>query len=355
MTLDDAQKLIPSDVRLLEYFVTSKKLFIFYIDANDFEVFEVDISEADLKNKIDEFENSLNNTLRTKDLSDFYMKSNELYKLLIAPVFQNIKMAKSRKSSESINELKIIIIPHGPLHYLPFCALYNGDRYLIDSYVLITDPSASVLRFIIDKRKKFEGDILVLGNPKRSKPYLDLPETEKGLENIKNIMGNADIYLHENATETIFKEKSINYSMIHLSCHGNFNSKDPMLSSLLLSKDSKNDGDLMVKELFGLNLSKSSLVVLSACETGKSKVMKGDELIGLSRGFIYAGTPSLVATLWNIGATPTTDLMKEFYNNLKLGMSKPEALRTAQLWMKSQKKYENPLYWAPFIIIGDWE
>ena len=112
---------------------------------------------------------------------------------------------------------------------------------------------------------------------------------------------------------------------------------------------------LSAYELFGLDLKRTSLVVLSACETGLSEVMKGDELIGLSRGFIYAGTPSLVVTLWEVADDSTGALMIEFYRNLKAGMDKPGALRQAQLFLKSRPEFEHPFFWAPFVMIGDWK
>lgn len=128
-----------------------------------------------------------------------------------------------------------------------------------------------------------------------------------------------------------------------------------MQSGLLLSKDADNDGYLQVHEIFGLDLRNANLVVLSACETGLSKIYGGDDLVGLSRGFIYAGTPSLMATIWEVDDRSTSILMKEFYENWhKKGMTKPEALRQAQLTLKDMPEYRHPFYWAPFIVIGDW-
>jgi CHAT domain-containing protein len=95
-------------------------------------------------------------------------------------------------------------------------------------------------------------------------------------------------------------------------------------------------------------------VTLSACETALSKIQGGDDLVGLSRGFIYAGTPSLLATLWKVDDASTAKLMELFYGNWKKGMTKPEALRQAQLTLKSMPQYRHPFYWAPLVMIGDW-
>ena len=101
-------------------------------------------------------------------------------------------------------------------------------------------------------------------------------------------------------------------------------------------------------EIFGLNLKEANLVVLSACDTALSKIYSGDDLVGLSRGFMYAGTPSLMATLWQVDDQSTSLFIKEFYNNWEnKGMSKPEALRQAQITLKSTPGYSHPYYWAP--------
>ncbi|MBI2175012.1 MAG: CHAT domain-containing protein, partial [Candidatus Omnitrophica bacterium] len=153
-------------------------------------------------------------------------------------------------------------------------------------------------------------------------------------------------------------------------------------SAILLAKDGKEDGRLEVREIFGMGL-KANLVVLSACETGLGKLSSGDELVGLTRAFIYAGTPSVVASLWKVEDSSTAALMGSFYRNLKT-MSKVEALRQAQLELirgqgssdllaqrgvggigklgevpqtkpasPSSVSTSHPYFWAPFILVGD--
>jgi CHAT domain-containing protein len=283
----------------------------------------------------------LRQNLLAFDLSAFNKKSARLYTLLLADAL------------EGITEEKLIIIPHGSLHYLPFAALFDGEAYLIDRFTLISDPSASVLRFISDKRKEESDAVLAFGNPVTE--HAPLPYTETEVWSISEVMRGVDVYIGKSATETLGKNIFSDYNIIHLACHGKFNEDAPLLSSLYLTGDQKNDGELNVHELFSLDLTGSSLVVLSACETGLSEVMKGDELIGLSRGFLYAGTPSLLVTLWEVADESTARLMVTFYENVRLGMSKPEALAEAQRTLKDKEQYEHPFYWAPFVLIGDWE
>ena len=130
----------------------------------------------------------------------------------------------------------------------------------------------------------------------------------------------------------------------------------PLQSGLLLAKEGEDDGVLRVPDVFGLNLQKANLVTLSACETALTKVRGGEDWAGMSRGFIYAGTPSILATLWSVDDKSTAILLKNFYTNwLTKGMSKPAALRQAQLALKSIPEYSHPFYWAPFVMIGDWK
>ncbi len=338
MTLNEVQALVPEGTRILEFYTTTEyDLFVFSITGSDFSVKTVKIKRDEALEKVVELKKSLNGF----DLEDFKKKSKELYDLLLSDVLVDV------------DEEKLIIIPHGPLHYLPFSALYDGKDYLVDKYTLIVDPSASVLRFILEKRKKPEGRVLALGNPKTK--HTSLPFAEKEVGEINEVMTDVDAYIRKGATETLGKKRFSDYRIIHLACHGKFKGDSPLSSALYLTGDQENDGLLMVNELFGLDLENASLVVLSACETGLSQIMRGDELIGLSRGFIYAGTPSLVVTLWEVADDSTALFMIKFYENLKEGMDKPTALRKAQLSLKSMEKFSHPFYWAPFVIMGDWE
>jgi CHAT domain-containing protein len=174
------------------------------------------------------------------------------------------------------------------------------------------------------------------------------------------------------------------YDVIHFATHAQLNEDDPLSSAVLLAKGGKEDGRLEVREIFGMDL-KANLVVLSGCDTALGKLSTGDELVGLTRAFIYAGTPSVVASLWSVDDSSTAQLMSRFYRNLKT-MSKAEALRQAQLELirgegrsdliakrgvggigklgetpEAQSPSEDPIsvstshpyFWAPFILVGD--
>jgi len=135
-----------------------------------------------------------------------------------------------------------------------------------------------------------------------------------------------------------------------LASHGTFDSKNPLDSALLLSKDSANDGRLTVGELYDLRLN-ADLVTLSACETALGKVAHGDDVVGFTRGFFYAGASSIVSSLWKVNDEATSLLMQEFYSNLP-SANKRDALRQAQLKLKAGE-YSHPGYWAAFQLTGN--
>jgi CHAT domain-containing protein len=277
---------------------------------------------------------------REENRKKFYEVASELYNIILAPFEKEIKTTK------------LIIVPHGSLHKVPFSTLNDGKRYLIDKYAISVLPSASVIEFIVKKRKTEKEKLLALVNPQTD--YVPLGFAEVEGKTLSTLFPGNEVYYRENATETIAKKRASDFNIIHFASHGEFNERQPLQSGLLLAKDDENDGYLQVHEIFGMDLSNANLVTLSACETALSKVTGGDDLVGLSRGFIYAGTPSLLATLWKVDDKSTSILMEHFYRNWQKGMSKPEALRQAQIALKNMPQYKHPFYWAPFVMIGDW-
>jgi len=145
-------------------------------------------------------------------------------------------------------------------------------------------------------------------------------------------------------------------AIIHMACHGIINEEHPTLSGLVLSKDGNDNGFLSVKDVLNLPPLKSRLVVLSACQTGLGKLVRGEGMVGLTRAFMYAGTPTVLVSLWSVSDVSTATLMGEFYRNLvKEKLSKTDALRKAQLSLLGNEKFAHPFYWAPFVLVGDWK
>ena len=179
--------------------------------------------------------------------------------------------------------------------------------------------------------------------------FLGLPGTKKELSSISELYTSKTLKYEEESTEEFLKKEANNYNIIHLATHGNFNSEQPLYSFLLFAPTENEDGQLAVHEVFGLNLN-ARLVTLSACQTGLGDISQGDELVGLSRGFLYAGASAIIVSLWSVADDPTAILMTRFHSYLA-NHSLLTALTLAQ--RDVIKKYDNPYYWAPFLLIGN--
>jgi len=244
-----------------------------------------------------------------------------------------------------------VIIPNGPLHFLPFQALINKKgRYLVEKYSLVYSPSASVYIVSNDKLTKtgsrFMGMALSdvnIGN------YAGLPGTEDEVKKILPLFKDNISAFSKDCTETFVKRNAGNYDFIHFATHGIYNYRQPLYSCLLFPQTEEDDGNLNVFEVFELNLN-AKLVTLSACETGLGNLNQGDELTGLSRAFLFAGSSSVLVSLWAVADYPTALLMSDFYSYLK-EHNLQEALTLAQ--RNTLKQYPQPIYWSPFILIGN--
>jgi len=359
------QALLDSDTTLLQYFITPDKTLLSILSKSDLKIIEIEIKDKELTTIVDKFRGKIASLH-----PDYKKEAEELYDLLIRPARPYIKTKR------------IGIVPHSVLHYLPFQALLNKDSFLIEEYDIFYTPSASVLKFVYEKRKKITGKTLAFGNPDLGDERLNLPHAEEEVKMIKEIYPETALYMKNKATKEKLKKLSGDYNIIHFASHGELNPENPLFSSIRLAKDKDEDGRLEVHEIFNLNLENTSLVTLSACETGLGKLTKGDELIGLTRSFIFAGTPSIVASLWKVNDSSTSKLMGMFYKNLK-NHSKAEALRMAQIEMirgevgkgivrgvggittskESKPRLQAPMtvdgshpyFWAPFILLGDWQ
>ena len=241
------------------------------------------------------------------------------------------------------------LVPNGVLHYVPFAALPNGAGYFGETHTLHYLPSASVLPFIQAKRKGPADCLLALAQSRPvGLPPLSFADVE--VASIANLYGTQPL-LGGTATTSALQRLAPEAQIIHLAAHGELNEQSPQFSRLFLAPDGLTDGSLTVQDVYGPNLAQADLVVLSACETQLGQQSRGDELVGLNRAFIYAGTPSVIASLWSVNDQATAVLMAAFYRHLRAGLSKAEALQAAQAETRAQ--YPHPYYWAAFVLTGD--
>ncbi len=327
----EIQTLIPADEALVEYYYNAPDLIAFVLTSKGLSAVRLD-SNALLDN-IRQYRKQL----ESAKSGDYMNLSRQLYDQLLRPV------------TNQINVKKLIVVAHGPLHYLPFNALHDGKDYLIERYSLRMLPSASVLKYLRTEPMSKQGNILAFGNPDLGNPKFDLAYAQAEAIAVTKNRPQSKVLLRKDANETAFRKYGGEFRYLHFATHGEFNADAPLKSALLLAKDGKNDGLLTVDKLYSIKLD-ADLVTLSACETGLGKIANGDDVVGLTRGFLYAGTSTIVASLWQVDDQATSYLMTKFYDNLKQ-TDKRESLRQAQL--DTRKKYAHPYYWAAFQITGN--
>lgn len=244
---------------------------------------------------------------------------------------------------------RLIVVPHGALHYLPFNALMAEDgSLLIDRHTLRMLPAASVINLLKPVLTAKNSPLLSFGNPDLGDAKLDLAFAEGEARAVANLVNGSRLLLRKEASESNFRRAGGLFSRIHFATHGKFQAESPLDSGLYLARDAENDGLLKVSELYSMQIN-ADLITLSACETGLGKIDNGDDVVGLARGFLYAGARSVISSLWSVDDKATAELMSAFYIELAT-TPKAEALRAAQL--KTRAQFPHPFFWAAFQLTG---
>jgi CHAT domain-containing protein len=209
-----------------------------------------------------------------------------------------------------------------------------------------------VLRYTLERRPQEKNrKVLAIGNPDLGNRALDLPFAEREAATLHWNYADVTLLTSELATESWVREHIDEFGIIHLASHGEFDPINPLFSSVRLARDPANDGRLEAEEIFGLDL-KADLVVLSACQTGLGDLQRGDDVVGMNRAFLFAGTHALLSSLWRVSDVATAIEMKQFYRDYGK-LNKAEALRKAMLHVKG--RYPHPGYWGAFVLTGDYE
>lgn len=262
-----------------------------------------------------------------------------LYGELVAPLRPLLDAAAGANTVDDDGPRKIAIVPHGLLHQVPFHALFDGERYLIERFEISYAPSAKVFSLCQRQASRGMDKALALSV---ADPLI--PAVADEARAVARHLPSAEVLTDRQATLSALREKAPDCGVLHLACHGMFRADNPMFSALKL-----HDGWLAAADVIELDLG-GALVTLSACESARNQVLAGDELVGLVRGFLGAGAATLVATLWLVQDDTTSWLMEKWYAQLRTGVERAAALRNAQLALK--EKLPHPYYWAPFVLIG---
>ncbi|MCL1469601.1 CHAT domain-containing protein [Argonema antarcticum] len=288
----------------------------------------------------------------TQNTSVNNKKLQQLHQILIDPIAQQLPTDQNAR---------ITFIPQDLLFLVPFAALQDSaGKYLIEKHTIITAPSIQVLDLTRQQQQRIQEvakGVLVVGNP--TMPSLSqeggspeqlpsLPGAEREAKAIAQLF-NSQAIIGNDATKATVEQRMSQARIIHLATHGILDDVGGVFSSLAFAPASGDNGFLNAREILALKLN-AELVVLSACDTGKGKIT-GDGVVGLSRSFISAGIPSIIVSLWSVPDSPTAQLMTAFYQNLKNGSDKAQALRIAML--QTMKQFPNPRDWAAFTLIGE--
>jgi CHAT domain-containing protein len=338
----DIQAKLPPDAALLEYVLSDDTLAIFVLTHTELRARMVPVRAVDLRAKVE-----LLRELVVGERTEAWRKPAEsLRRLLIDPVEQAGWLA-------GITHL--YLVPHGVLHYLPFAALpqsrAEGGHFLVEKYVLAYLPAATTLFY--RQPDNGNGQALLALAPARSRLRFATQEADS----VRRLFPRGSLALvGSKATETVFKETAGRYDIVHFATHGYFNRANPIFSGVELEADQDNDGGLDVHEILGLRLH-ASLVTLSACDTALgsgyfAEVPAGDEFVGLTRAFLFAGSSSVVASLWEVNDRSTLRFMGSFYRGLRPAGGADALAQAQRDMLRRGGPYRHPYYWAPFVLAG---
>ncbi len=251
----------------------------------------------------------------------------ELNQLLVEPLRPHIETPR------------LVIVPHGCMHLIPFHALRGPDGFLLDRHEVIHSPSGTVFALAQRQPAVAEKKAIIFGLADEAAPQIEQEVMAVGAS-----LPASRVFLGEKANQANLKEEGQSADIIHIATHGVFRQDNPLFSAIRLA-----DCWLSVFDIYGLRLN-ANLVTLSGCGTGLAQVSSGDELVGLIRGFLAAGCRAFMGSLWSVDDETTREFMEIFYSHLRKGTGKGAALRMAMLAIREQRPH--PFFWAPFFLMG---
>jgi CHAT domain-containing protein len=334
-SLEKLQAAIPADAALIEYYSTGDRLVAAVVTRNSIHITPITVFSRVLhflhllRFQLSKFRMGATYTQRFEQplLQATQSHLESLYAELIAPLRQHLQ-AKH-----------LIFVPHGPLHFLPFHALKNGDAYLCDTHTISYAPSATVFALCQEKSTSEMAASLIMGIPDERAPHI-LAE----VQSVASILPNPELFLGAQATADTLKKKGSQSALLHIATHGTYRQDNPMFSGIRLG-----DGYLNLYDLYQIRLS-ARHVTLSGCATGMNFVAAGDELLGLQRGLFCAGAASLLLSLWDVHDLSTAELMQTFYKGYMESGDMAASLQSAMKHLRQQNPH--PYFWAPFVLVG---
>ena len=381
ISIERAQEITDEQTAVLEYALANDQLIMFLITQNEVHVEQFSLPNGqqlakELTTWVTNFKDAI---LSNAPRSVLRSQSGKLYDALIKPFTPQLE-----------NYENLVVVPDGALAYLPFEAISQGDQYLIENYRIKYEPSLTSLTLLKDPEPVNRKELLAVAgsniSEENQRSYQSanlsaLPSTVMEVDSIASHFQQVSMLKDKQVSERAFKDllRQNRYQYIHMATHGVIDEQQPSRSGLALSAEgeitasSTEDGMLRSSEIFGLDID-SDMVVLSACNTGLGKVVSGEGMLGMQRSFFYAGTSTVVVSLWNVYDRSTASFMNEFYKALLQSTSeqgwtdsmlrwvgwdssipfgqKATAMREAKLKMIKHPLFNHPVYWAPFIVVG---
>lgn len=341
VTIDEIRNLLPKNYQLIEFYISENTVYTWIVDRNHQLLLRLNTPGS----KITERCLALRQMIRSPDNTNIESEAViSLARALYADLFKPLRPHLAGN--------KVFIVPHRSLHFLPFDVLHDGKQFLVERFSFSYLPTAAALRFLKNKNSRLQS-ALVFGNP-ATDDAITLPPlewAEKEALEISRYFTPYKLLTRADATKTRFLTLANKFDVVHFACHASMDPSKPMNSKLYLAKDSSQNGYLTLADLYAVKMN-AALVVLSACETGLAQLETGDELIGLVRGFFFAGTRSIVASLWRVNDEATMMLMLSFYKNIKTKIPPSEALRNAKIDLLKSNRHTHPFFWSSFNFYG---
>jgi CHAT domain-containing protein len=331
--LKSIQAELDAQTVLIEYFCTSNRLFTFAVTRDSISVVRQELGENEIEDCIRRFRFHLAKYERPQLICE---------ELVMRATRDNLRKLADRLLTpirEHVTGKRLVIVPHGELHGLPYHALPWGRGWLSDAFEIVYAPSAAVFRYCARRPDRSQGPPAVFGVPDGAAPRI-AEETRA----VAARLGTDRLFVGADASLANLRTMASQARTLHIATHGVFNRTQPMLSAIRLADDW-----ITLYDLYSLDI-RSELVVLSTCESGTAGVTAGNEILGLSRGCLYAGAPALLCSQWRVKDGVAAEFMQAFYAHLE---RLPDAAAAHRAAMRDiRRTYPHPYHWAPFFLMG---
>ncbi|MDM0044909.1 CHAT domain-containing protein [Variovorax dokdonensis] len=329
------QRALRPDERVVEFHALPDRLQVWVISASGVRSHAVPIKRDELGELVEGFRNSV-----VRGRRGAVTNAERLGAAIIGP----LGLADGQR---------LVVVPHGPLHYLPFQALRVNGRYLIETHPVSVVPSMGIALQLAQRGSQTPADLVAFGNPKIAEKY-ELPGAEVEVKQLATLFPRNEVFLGAAANKTQFRKAVADAPVVHVAAHAEADQVDPLYSRILLANEGGRQNFLEAHEILDMKMGNTSLVTLSACESGLGRIARGDEVLGFPRSFLMAGANAMIASLWPVSDDATELLMSTFYGELAKGRDAQRAMQAAQTAVLRNPKLAHPFYWAPFNLIGNW-